>query len=130
MSPEDLKAFLETLPIKKKTTTAGMLMLIAAICFILGWGVYLGYLGKTYFDDSHKEIMAAIAKVDADNSGKISTVSSTVDANSRAIEGIRTYYFKTSDMTLWANQLDHLNRLSVPALVVPDVQQPKSASTP
>jgi hypothetical protein len=124
MSPEDLKAFIESLPLKKKATTVQILMLLAAIGFIFGAGIWAGNWAKNYFDDSHHEIMAAINRVDTDNSGKIAVVAESLDKASSNIDSLRHYYWSNADMQRWASDLDHLNRLPVPAMIVPQVPQP------
>lgn len=124
MSPEDIKEMIDSLPLKKKTTTGEMLMLIFCIVFLFACGAYGWNTVKNYFDAAHSELIAAISKVESEGSAKTATVAATVAGNSQAIDGIHTYYVKNSDMQNWTHQLEKDNRLPVPLLVVPDFPYP------
>lgn len=135
ITAEDLKKALDALPIKKKATPVEMLLLILSIGVIFCSGIYAGIYGmnrvKIYFDARHNELLAAIAKVDADNSSKVATLgmavgtlSTRVDKNEGSISGIRRYYWSNADMTRWANQLLRDNSKGVPEFIVPEVPPP------
>lgn len=124
MSPEDIKQLIEGLPLKKRATTGEMLFLFLAIGFIFALGVWGALYTKSYFDRSHQSLLAAITKVDGDQSSKVDAVQKQVDGNSGSIAAIRRYYWSNDDMNRWAQALDHANRGPVPAFVVPEVPPP------
>jgi hypothetical protein len=104
---------IDKLPFTKKATPAQMILL-ACCSFSLIW---MGVEGKGYFDASQNKILDAISQ-----NGK------KTDHNGEEINAIKQYYWKNSDQNQWAQQLDRLNRTTVPALIVPVVPPVQAVS--
>jgi TolA-binding protein len=117
MDPVDV---IEKLPFKKNATLSQIVLLILATSAVAVGGAMV----KTYFDEAHGQIMAAIAKVDSDQTQRTTGLQKEVDDNTGSIEALRRYYWSNADMQRWAQQLDRQNRVSVPALTVPEVPPP------
>lgn len=117
MEPTDI---IEQLPLKKNATTTQLLVLFLSIAALL----VCGWTSKTYFDASHNEIIAAIAKVDSDQTVKVAAIQKQVDGNSGSIAALKQYTWFNSDQSRYMATFARDNRLTVPQLVVPEVPPP------
>lgn len=120
----DIFDAVKELPFKKNATPVQIVALFVCMVFLVSVGWYASSTVKDYFDQAHKEIMVAITKVDSDQSSKTQAISTIVTQHSTEIESLRHYYWSNSDMNRWAEQLDHANRATVPALIIPEVTLP------
>ena len=141
MLEEITEAALKGLPKKQSASTRQTLAIIAlgTVVFVAGW--YASHGVQTYFDQWHKELLAsngqllaAVQDLGKTQEQKNAAFAATdqalgdrMEKTETTVEAVRTYYWKNSDMQQWANQLDHLNRQSVPAMIVPTVPQPSPA---
>lgn len=112
-------------PIKKNASTVQIiaLFILGALVFAGGW--WASSAVKRYFDSSHGELLAAIAKVDGDQTLKVAAISNQVDKNTAAIDGIRRWSWSNSDQSHYMNEFYRDNVKAFPSLIVPEVPPPQ-----
>lgn len=103
MDPADAKEIVEDLPLTKQATPKQMLLLIVSI-------ISVGYIGWK-LNGAKTEITTAVSQVD-----------SKVDKLDAKVDWLQKSTWSRQDHIEWANELDRLNRKSVPGLEVPTVQ--------
>lgn len=116
----DLTDAAEKLPFKKNATPAQMITLVVfcATIFVGGW--WASAAVKEYFDSWRREM----ASIVSDQSAKIEANSAIARRAAEDVEVLRRAGWTNAEMNRWSQQLERLNRTTVPAFVVPDVPPP------
>lgn len=109
MNPADISQ----LPLTKRATPAQILILLAGILTVFICGASAAW----WAFDSRNTVINAIQQVDA----KVQDVKSSQ-------EWMRRASLNKSEFAKWVNQLDRMNRASVPALAVPEPPEAVSSS--
>lgn len=127
----DLMDLVKAAPLPKNATPVQIvaLFVIAGLLIAGGWAASSHV--QDYFDVKHAElvlenkaVLAAIAKVDSDQTVKVAAISIQVDKNTVAIDSIRHWYWTYADETRYMNEFYRDNVKFLPSLIVPEVPPP------